>query len=463
MEIRIEKSAAKNGLYTEAIQAAIDEISAAGGGKVILTQGTFLTGTLWLKSHVELHLEKGALLLGSPDPKDYNTDDAYEQNYACPPEGWDGKHLIIVHECEDVAITGLGTIDGNGEAFMAEKGMGFTLIYPWRAGRAREKVPGILRPGQLICFIECRHVTLRDVTIRNATSWTVFLYGCDYVSVNGLRISNPYYWLNTDGIDIDTCRYVTVSDCIIETGDDAITFRGAGKRLKDQDRACEFITVTNCVLSASACAFRVGVGTFPIRHVEVSNITVVKAGIVINFFPEWAGSSHTPLEYIAFHHVTAEDAGRLAELNIFNGTPCRHIVIDSVMGKARSAVRMVSRSAGAVSDISLRHIDATALRDIDRYSTDDTPEAPDGRFFHCEGIDGLRIEDCRVSVSDELSARLVKTVDIEKNTALFVRDCLWPEKDEERVPLLSPLGDDAINPEELLMQSQSSQDGDRKD
>jgi len=462
MEIRIQKDSIKEGLYTAPIQESIDRVSAAGGGCVVIPEGEFITGTLWLKSHVELRLEKGAILLGSPDLKDYNADDAYEQNYSCPAEGWSGKHLIIVHEATDVAITGLGTIDGNGQAFMAEKGQGFGLIYPWREGRAGEKVPGICRPGQLICFIECRHVTLRDVSIRNATSWTVFLYGCDDVSVSGLRIRNPYFWLNTDGVDIDTCRYVTLSDCIIDTGDDAITFRGSGKRLKDQNRACEYITVSNCVLSASACAFRIGVGTFPIRHVTVSNITVVKAGVVVNFFPEWAGTSHTPLEMIGFHDITAKNAGRLVELNIFNGTPCRHIVIDSVMGYARSAVRMISRSEGAVSDITLRHIDAVALRDIDRYSTEDTPEAPDGRFFHCEGIDNLRVEDCRVTVAPELAERLVKTVDIEKNTRLFVRDCLWPEEDEVREPVLSQVGNDAINPEELLMQSQASGDGDEK-
>jgi len=461
VEIYITEEAGKNGLYTDAIQEAVDRVSEAGGGRVIIPQGRFVTGTLWLKSHVELHLEKGAVLLGSSDLKDYNAEDAYEQNYSCPAEGWEGKHLIIVHEATDVAITGHGTIDGNGQAFMAEKGKGFGLIYPWREGRAGEKVPGICRPGQLICFIECRHVTLRDVTVCNATSWTVFLYGCDDVSVSGLRIKNPDYWLNTDGVDIDTCRYVTLSDCIIETGDDAITFRGAGKRLKDRNRACEFITVSNCVLSASACAFRIGVGTFPIRHVNVSDITVVKAGIAVNFFPEWAGTSHTPLEYIGFHNITAGNVGRLAELNIFNGTPCRHIVIDSVMGKARSAVRMVSRSEGAVSDISLRHIDAEALRDIDRYSTDDTPEAPDGRFFHCEGIDNLRIEDCRVSVEPELTERLVKTVDIDQNTRLSVVNCLWPEDDAVRVPKLPDMKNESINPEELLMNSRSSQDGDR--
>lgn len=458
MEILIQKECI-DGLYTSSIQTAINRVSALGGGRVVIPDGVFMTGTLWLKSHVELHLEKGAILRASPELKNYNSDDAYEQNYTCPAEGWDGKHLIIAHECEDVAITGLGTIDGNGQAFMAEKGSGNSLIYPWRNGKAREKVSGIPRPGQLICFIECRNITLRDLTIVNATSWTVFLYGCDYASLSGLRIYNPDYWLNTDGVDIDTCRYVTLSDCIIRTGDDCITFRGAGKRLKDQNRACEFITVVNCVLSASACAFRIGVGTFSVRHVTVSNITVIKAGVVANFFPEWAGTSHTPLEYISFNNITANDTGRLIELNVFNGTPCRHIMIDTVMGKACSAVRMVSRSEGAVSDITLRHIDAVALRDIN-YFADDTPEAPDGRFFHCEGIDNLHIEDCRVSVSPELTERLVKTVDIEKNTCLCVRDCLWPKDDEMREPQLEQLGEAAIDKGELLMKSTASLDGD---
>lgn len=427
MNIRVEIAKNSSGLYTEKLQSAIDAVHNAGGGKVTVESGTYLTGTLWLKSNVELHLKHGAMLLGSPDIKNYNELDAYSQNYSCEAEGWQGNHLIIAHECENVAITGLGTINGNGFEFMSEMSVNNdeyrVLNYPWRYGTAREKVPGIWRPGQMVCFIECKNVNILNVTFSHSPCWTVFLHGCENVNINGVRIYNPHYWLNTDGIDIDCCRFVTVSNCNIQTGDDAITFRGVSKYLKNKEKVCEFVTVTNCVLSASASAFRIGVGTAAIRNITVSNIAISRAGIGINFFPEWANTSHTPLDYISFSNITAAETGRLIELNISNNTPCRHIALNGISGNACSAVRMVSKNSGAVSDITLNSISATAIDDTSAYTTDDTPEAPDGRFFHCAGIENLNILNCRIAVENSIAAKLLKTVDIENNTNAAVQNC----------------------------------------
>ena len=94
---------------TGKIQAAIDACAASGGGRVTVPAGTYLTGTLWLRSHVELHLGHGSVLKGSTELDDYNALDAYEQNFSCQnPEEWVGKHLVLAVECEDVALTGSG-------------------------------------------------------------------------------------------------------------------------------------------------------------------------------------------------------------------------------------------------------------------------------------------------------------------------------------------------------------------
>ena len=106
-------------LSTAAVQAAMDACAAAGGGRVVMPAGTYLCGTLWLKSGVELHLAHGAVLQASGNIDDYNEADAYPQNFCYAAEEWVGRHLLIAHECENVAVTGTGVIDGAAQAYYA--------------------------------------------------------------------------------------------------------------------------------------------------------------------------------------------------------------------------------------------------------------------------------------------------------------------------------------------------------
>ena len=352
-------------LSTVAIQRAIDAC-AESGGRVMIPAGTFYTGTVYLKSNVELHLCHGAKLLGSKDLDDYNEEDAYEQNWRSNNEGWNGKHLIIAHECENVAITGSGIIDGNAFAFFEELDPNTTHGYVWQKGVAGQRDKERLRPGQLVCFIECKHITVRDVTMQNATCWTCYFYGCDFVTVSGVKIYNTYYHLNTDGIDVDTSRYVTISDCVILTGDDCITFRGSGKRLKNKDRICENVSVTNCILQASACAFRIGVGTFPIKNVFVSDIVIKYAGECFCFNPEYGGQQGfgTEIDNVHFSGVSVEETGLLMSLRGLNGTPVKNISVTNVTAlKAQRAAMLFSKVDGAVSNVTLRNVSATSTCD----------------------------------------------------------------------------------------------------
>lgn len=262
---------------TAAIQRAIDEC-AVQGGTVLIPAGTYLTGSIFLKNNVELHLEKGATLLGSPDLADYNEDDAYPQNYFCKPEGWSAKHLILAIEVDNVAITGSGTIDGNARSFFSDK-LVFTGKVCWRDGFYNAKdYENCGRPGQEIVFIESSNIKIQDVNFRDMSCWSCFLFGCENVQITGLKINNHIAYANTDGLDIDCCRNVTVSNCIIRTGDDAIAIRGYCSRLKDQSKICENITITNCVFYVSADGMRIGVGSGTIRNVVVSNIVIEHSG-----------------------------------------------------------------------------------------------------------------------------------------------------------------------------------------
>ena len=356
-------------------------------------------------------------------------------------EKWLGKHMIIAVECENVAITGTGIIDGCSSAFFGEYNppSAESTQYTWMQGSAGTLDLEKLRPGQMICFIESKNIIIKDVTMQNAPCWTCFLHGCDYAQITGVKIINPDYHLNTDGIDIDTCRYVTISDCIIKTGDDAITFRGCGNRLKDQKRCCEYISVTNCVLSASASAFRIGVGTFPIRHIQVSNITVEFAGVCINFYPEWANTSHTPIEDVHFSNISVDSTGRMIELNINNNTPVKNIRMSNITGKAMAAIKLFSTSEEAVSNIQLENIDITAMEDS-RQGRQEKAESRCKAFVWFYGIQKLKVNNCQFFVDKALVSQWEQTVCVE--------NC--PDIDGKKIAALSEAEEKETKNEETI-------------
>lgn len=263
---------------TAAVQKALDAC-AGKNGRVVVPPGTYLVGSLYIGDDTELHLQEGAVLLGSPDLADYNGDDAYPQNHGSPKEGWSAKHLILVLERKNVKITGKGVIDGNGRAFFAD-GIRFRYWISWRHGGRNAHGPASeqRRPGQEIVFIECRDVTVRDVTFKDMSCWSCLFHGCDGVVVGGVTVRNGFNNLNTDAFDIDSCRNVSVGDCDVVTGDDAIAIRGNPARLKDPSKVCENIRVSNIVCRVQADGVRVGVGHGTIRNVRVSDMKILESG-----------------------------------------------------------------------------------------------------------------------------------------------------------------------------------------
>jgi len=258
----------------KALQAALDAVSAAGGGRVTVPAGTWPTGTIRLRDRVELHLEKGAVFLASPNLADYNRPDEYPENWPCPSEGWNACHFIIGHRVTGASITGPGVIDGNADAFFADEIVRADWMkIAWANGTRRQKDTKNLRPGQLVVFIKSCDLRVENVTIRNATCWSLFFHGCDNVTVRDYTVRNKTTDLNTDGIDIDCCSNVLLERADIDTGDDAIAIRGSQRALKIE-KPCEHIRVRDCTLSAYAMGIRIGVGNGLIRDVDISNVRV---------------------------------------------------------------------------------------------------------------------------------------------------------------------------------------------
>jgi len=210
---------------TAAIQQAIDACARAGGGTVYLAPGNFLAGTLVLKSNVTLYLAAGATLWGSRNFSDYSL-----------------PHLLYACDAENVTIEGEGTINGNGDAFWTAK------------FKAKPQ-----RPTPLIELVRCRNVRLHDVRIRNQPGWGVHPWQCDGVYISGLSIINDMRSPNTDGIDPDSSRNVFISDCFIETGDDAICLK---TDKQSAARPCENVTVDNCVLTSDDSAIKLGTASW---------------------------------------------------------------------------------------------------------------------------------------------------------------------------------------------------------
>lgn len=283
-------------VQTQKIQKAIDDCHASGGGTVHFEPGIYRTGTIYLRSNTSLHLPHMCTIKGSDDLADYNASDAWEQNMIVPSEKVYGQHLVVALEVENCGIYGGGTIDGNGKHF------GF------------ENREDFIRPGQMVYLCESKDIRLTDLDLINSTYWSCFVHGCENVTIRGLRIRNNLHIPNGDGIDIDASRRVVVSDCIIQTQDDCITFRcdnGVFSHLKDKTKILEDVTVTNCQLSTRDCnAFRIGVGQGKIRNCQVSNVVIRNSAKGVCLESRYAFNSEeqpgVEIENISFSNIFME-------------------------------------------------------------------------------------------------------------------------------------------------------------
>src|SRR5699024_10379868 len=216
-------------LETLTLQGRIDQAAARGGGQVRIPAGVHRTGALRVRSGIELHLEAGALLQFVPDPALYPAVDARWEGVT----GTVHSPCIYAHGEVDVAVTGLGTIDGGGPGW-------------WETIRTRGADLAYPRPT-LIGLHECDRVTISDLKLRNSPAWTVHPALCDDVTISNIRIENPADSPNTDGIDPESCRNVRISNCHIDVGDDCIAIKSGTERT-ERRVSCENVTITNCTM-----------------------------------------------------------------------------------------------------------------------------------------------------------------------------------------------------------------------
>jgi len=243
-------------LNTAALQKAIDTCSADGGGTLTFPAGHYLTGTIQLKDRVTLHLDAGAVILGSTHAADYRNADPFIDGVGQPM----GYALIVTVDGKQVGIEGAGTIDGQGAAVKA----------------AQEKYT--IRPF-LVRWVRCTDVTVKDVSLVNSGAWTMHFFQCKNVAAERLTIRSLGL-ANNDGIDTDSCDGVRIRDCDINTGDDAICLKATSPL------PCRDVTVTGCKLQTRCNAIKLGtesIGDF--EHIRISNCQIrdtLLSGIALN-------------------------------------------------------------------------------------------------------------------------------------------------------------------------------------
>ena len=359
---------------TAAIQAAIDACSQKGGGRVTLPGGkVYRCGALVLCSNLEFHLEIGAVLKGSDDLNDYRLFGGCAnapQKRDVPSyvnseyNGAPTHYFLYAKDCESLAITGHGKIDGNEEIFYGE-------VTKWH-------IEGSFYPRVPMLFLEnVSHVTLRDVTLTHSAFWTVHLVGCRDVLIDGIRILNNLRMANCDGIDPDHCQNVRISNCHIECADDCIVFKNTAAAMEYDP--CENITVTNCTLTSTSAAIKFGSESEDLyRNILVENCVISRSNRGISLQLRDKGS----IENVIFHNITIDT--RLFHREMFWGQAepiaitvlprkedtavgtVRNISFSNIFCTGENGFLLYGAAPGSISGVRFHNVHL-CLRDVTRY------------------------------------------------------------------------------------------------
>lgn len=303
---------------TQAIQAAIKAANEAGGGRVVISKGIWLTGAIELLSHVELHVEKGGLLLFHKKDEEYPL---IRSNY----EGESrirATSPIHAFDQTDIAITGEGIIDGNGQLWRMVKSMKMTEKqwdkltksggvvapgndgphwFPSEASLLGHKIPNVDPEAEdwkeqaqkifdyhrpvMVNLVRCTRVLIENITLQNSPAWNLHPLFCEHVTLKNAIIRNPWYAQNGDGLDLESCKYVWIEGTSFDVGDDALCMKAgknaAGRRIPIPT---EYVTIKDCVVYHAHGGFVVGSEmSRGVRHIHVSNCLFIGTDVGIRF------------------------------------------------------------------------------------------------------------------------------------------------------------------------------------
>ncbi|WP_343590909.1 glycoside hydrolase family 28 protein [Flavobacterium sp.] len=333
-------------LCTNAINSAIEKCSQSGGGVVVIPQGLWTTGPIKLKSNVNLHTQNGAFISFTSDLKQYKLIESY----------FEGSKVIRCEspimgiDLENIAITGQGIFDGNGAVWRPVKigkmtaGQWDELVksggvlskdgkiwYPSKGAyignEEKDKLPKketienmepykeALRPV-MVSLVNCKKLLLDGVTFQNSPAWNVNPLMCEHLTLRNLTIRNPWYSQNGDGLDLESCKIGTVTNCRFDVGDDAICIKsGKDKEGRERGKPTEFFVITDCVVYHAHGGFTIGSEmSGGVRNIFAKNLTFNgtdcglrfksvrgRGGVVENIWMEDIRMNNIPTDAINFN------------------------------------------------------------------------------------------------------------------------------------------------------------------
>lgn len=305
-------------LNSAAINKTIDECAKQGGGTVLIPNGSFVTGPIIMKSNINLHLAKGALVIFSPD---FNQYPLVTSSF----EGVDAARCqspVVAENLENIAITGPGIMDGNGYYwrplkkeklsesewknhqkkyggvltddkktwYSSEKALKGSLtnnigkLTEGKTLKDFEDVKDYLRPN-MIRIYQCKNILIEGVTFENSPAWTTHVVMSEHITIKNLKVKNPWFGTNTDALDLESCKNALVEDCNFDTGDDGICIK-SGRDAEGRKRAMptQDIIVNNCTVYHSHGGFVVGSEmSGGANNLFVSNCTFIGSDIGLRF------------------------------------------------------------------------------------------------------------------------------------------------------------------------------------
>ena len=304
-------------LNTNAINSAIDAIHKKGGGVVLVPAGLWLTGPIVIKSNINLHLTAGATLLFT---KDFNQYPLIKANWEGLPQ-MRNQSPISATDAVNIAITGKGIIDGNGDAWRMVKkdklnesqwktllSKGGTLSddkktwYPSEKSLKGSKLqnPGVISPEKdaayyesirdflrpnMVLLTNCKNILLEGVIFQNSPAWCLHPLMCEQLTVRNITVKNPWYAQNGDGIDVESCKNVLIENSVFDVGDDALCMKsGRDEEGRKRGRPTENVIIRNCTVYAAHGGFVIGSEmSGGAKNIYVSNCTFIGTDIGLRF------------------------------------------------------------------------------------------------------------------------------------------------------------------------------------
>ncbi len=346
-------------LDTEAVQKAVDAAAQAGGQVKLRTGMKYLLAPVELKGGIDFHLEGNAEILVSTNPADYGAPDSSKNGDSSTGTMASANLQAVLHAsgADKLTISGTGTINGRSPEFMDH----YDDVGEWW-------VPKKFRP-KLVVLENCKDLTIRDITLKQAPSWTVHLLGCQRVDIGHISIHNQPDVPNCDGIDPDHCQDVNIHNCHIICGDDAIVIKAT--KGHDDLGPSRNITVRDCVLETQDSGVKIGTETTQdIHDVLFERCTVVNgcrglciqlrdAGSVYNvifrditftsryFSAPWWGRG----EAISFTAIPRAPGAAIGTIH--------DILVQNVSGKAENSIRVSGSAESRIRNVTLDNVKVT--------------------------------------------------------------------------------------------------------